>query len=167
MEGESMSHPNWQTGLPCNCGFDKCFASRQAPRIASWEPGTWGKGLYYPETDHLVTWGDADGRMHLERQMDDEEFQPGAAHHLIIRPNGAVSNQGVFHRADLEHEPEGDVEGLSRALRAFDPHLRLDTSGWEFDQAQSPTEPVPTSPESEDEGRHHNVQISEDYLGGT
>ena len=131
---------------------------------AAWEPGQWGKGIYYPETGVLQTW--ADDRTHLDVWGDDENYnQPGSAHHIVIRPNGSVHDQGAFDR-DFG-DSQSDVEGLQRALRELDPSLRLDApSDWSF---MSPTEPMEEEPSSvsrgEDGGSVHGVQTGTDYAG--
>lgn len=133
-------------------------------RSAPWEPGAWGKGIYYPETGALQTW--ADDRTHLDVWGDDENAnQPGSAHHILIRPNGTVRDQGAFDRNF--GDAEGDVEGLHRALGELDPRLRLDPSNtWDF----GPTEPMEEEPSSvsrgEDGGNLHGVQTGSDYAGG-
>lgn len=130
---------------------------------APWEAGRWGKGIYYPETGVLQTW--ADDRTHLDVWGDDENYsQPGSAHHIVIRPNGSVHDQGAFDR-DFG-DAQSDVEGLQRALRELDPSLRLDSSNtWSF----GPTEPMEEEPSSvsrgEDGGSVHGVQTGTDYAG--
>jgi hypothetical protein len=132
---------------------------------AAWEPGQWGKGIYYPETGVLQTW--ADDRTHLDVWGDDENYsQPGSAHHIVIRPNGSVHDQGAFDR-DFG-DAQSDVEGLQRALRELDPNLRLDApSDWSF---MSPTEPMESEPSAISRGEQgdadHGVQTSNDYAGG-
>jgi hypothetical protein len=130
---------------------------------APWSPGQWGKGIYYPETGVLQTW--ADDRTHLDVWGDDENYsQPGSAHHIVIRPNGTVRDQGAFDR-DFG-DAQSDIEGLQRALQELDPSLRLDTSNsWSF----GPTEPMEEEPSSvsrgEDGGSVHGVQTGTDYAG--
>jgi hypothetical protein len=126
---------------------------------APWEPGQWGKGIYYPDTDHLVTW--ADERTHGDVWGDDENAaQPGPAHHLIIRPNGTVRDQGAMDR-NYENA-ESSTPELAAALRAYDQRLKLDSSeGWDF----ANTEPQRTEPDSLDESRYHNVQFQNDVPG--
>jgi hypothetical protein len=128
-----------------------------------WQAGQWGKGIYYPETGVLHTW--ADDRTHLDVWGDDENYsQPGSAHHIVIRPNGSVHDQGAFDR-DFG-DAQSDVEGLQRALRELNPSLRLDSSNaWSF----GPTEPIEEEPSSvsrgEDGGATHGVQTGTDYAG--
>lgn len=130
---------------------------------APWESGQWGKGIYYPETGALQTW--ADDRTHLDVWGDDENYsQPGSAHHIVIRPNGSVHDQGAFDR-DFG-DAQSDVEGLQGALRELDPSLRLDASNaWDFGS----TEPMEEEPSSvsrgEDGGSVHGVQTGTDYAG--
>lgn len=154
-------HPNWKTGLPCYCGFGKYLEAHQfvTSSAAPWEPGQWGKGIYYPDTDHLVTW--ADERTHTDVWNDDENAtQPGPAHHFVIRPNGTVRDQGALTRNFESAEPM--VPELASALRAYDPRLKLDPSTeWDV----GPTEPARTEPDSEDERRYHNIDFSNDVPG--
>lgn len=130
---------------------------------APWEPGQLGKGIYYPETGVLQTW--ADDRTHLDVWGDDENYsQPGSAHHIVIRPNGSVHDQGAFDRNF--GDAQSDVEGLQRALRELNPSLHLDApDDWSF----SPTEPMEEEPSSvsrgEDGGSIHGVQTGSDYAG--
>jgi hypothetical protein len=160
-----MTHININTGAPCNCGFGERMTVRQVTAAAAWQPGSWGKGLYFPDHDHLVTWGD-DGRTHGDVWTDDEHGQiPGPAHHLIVRPDGTVRELGAIDR-NYEDAPAAIPE-LAAALRAYDPRLKLDASDeWDF----SPnTEPMETEPSgSEDEDRHHGdgVQTGGDFAGG-
>jgi hypothetical protein len=131
---------------------------------APWEWGQWGKGLYFPETGTLQTWGD--DRTHPEAVLEDENASQGHAHHFIIRPNGTVKDQGAM---DHNFESaEGDVAGLAGALRELDPRLRLDKpSDWDF--GPGPTEPVEEEPSSvsrgEDGGTIHGVQTGGDFAG--
>ena len=133
-------------------------------KTAPWELGLWGKGVYFPETGTLHTWGDE--RTHLDALGEDENAtQPGAAHHIIIRPNGTVRDQGVF---DRDFGPaEGDVEGLHRALRELDPRLRLDSpsEGWDFGSTE-PMEEEPSMSRDEHGDVDHGVQTSNDFAGG-
>lgn len=130
----------------------------------SWEPGEWGKGLYYPETGMIQAW--SDDRAHMDVWGDDQNYnQPGSAHHFVIRPNGTVHDQGSFDR-DFG-DAERDVEGLQIALKSIDPRLRLDPpSEWDFGS----TEPMEEEPSSvsrgEDGGTVHGVQTGNDYAGG-
>ena len=106
---------------------------------APWELGKWGKGLFFPETGQLVLWSDERG--HSETLEEDEFAANSEAHHLIIRPNGGVRDQGAMDR-NYENT-EGDVPGLAQALKEYDPHLKLDKGGaWEF----GPTEPMEEEP---------------------
>lgn len=128
-----------------------------------WEPGKSGKGLYFPDTGALQTW--ADDRTHLDVWGDDENYaQPGNAHHLIIRPNGTVRDQGCLDRDFTD--VDGDTEGLHKALRDLNPGLRLDPSStWDFGS----TEPMEEEPSSvsrgEDGGSVHGVQTANDFAG--
>jgi hypothetical protein len=168
-----MSHININTGAPCNCGFGERMTVRQVTAAAAWQPGQWGKGIYFPENDHLVTWGD-EGRTHGDVWGDDEHGQiPGPTHHLIIRPDGTVRDQGSMDR-NYQDAPSA-VPELAAALKTYDPRLKLDASdGWDFGgpntwSSQGPTEPMETEPSgSEDESRHHGdgVQTGGDFAGG-
>lgn len=131
---------------------------------APWEWGQWGKGLYFPETGTLQTWGD--DRTHPEAVLEDENASQGHAHHFVIRPNGTVKNQGAMNQ-NFE-SVEGDVSGLAAALRELDPRLRLDhpsDAAWDF----GATEPMEEEPSSvsrgEDGGTIHGVQTGGDYAG--
>jgi hypothetical protein len=130
---------------------------------APWELGKSGKGLYFPDTGALQTW--ADDRTHPDVWGDDENYsQPGNAHHLVIRPNGTVRDQGCLDR-DFE-DADGDVEGLQMALKALNPSLRLDApTTWDFGS----TEPMEEEPSSvsrgEDGGTIHDVQTANDFAG--
>ena len=130
---------------------------------APWEPGQWGKGIYYPETGVLQTW--ADDRTHLDVWGDDENYsQPGSAHHIVIRPNGTVHDQGAFDRNF--GDAQSDVVGLQQALHELDPTLHLDSSAtWSF----GPTEPMEEEPSSisrgEQGGSVHDVQTANDFAG--
>ncbi len=131
--------------------------------IAPWEPGQWGKGIYFPETGTMRTW--SDDRTHPEVALEDENVAQGDGHHFIIRPNGTVKDQGAMN-SNFE-SVEGDVPGLAEALHSLDPRLRLDKpSAWDF----GPTEPMEEEPSSvsrgEDGGTIHDVQTSNDYAGG-
>ena len=127
-----------------------------------WQWGQWGKGIYYPETGTLQTWGD--DRTHPEVALEDENATQGSGHHFVIRPNGTVKDQGAM---DMNFESvEGDVPGLAQALREFDPRLRLDKpSDWDFGS----TEPMEEEPSSvsrgEDGGQIHDVQTANDFAG--
>ena len=129
---------------------------------APWEWGQWGKGIYYPETGTLQTWGD--DRTHPEVALEDENATQGSGHHFVIRPNGTVKDQGAM---DMNFESvEGDVPGLAQALREFDPRLRLDKpSDWDFGS----TEPVEEEPSAisrgEKGGTTNDVQTGNDYAG--
>lgn len=128
-----------------------------------WQMGEWGKGIYYPETGVLQTWGD--DRTHMDVWGDDENYsQPGSAHHIVIRPNGTVHDQGSFAR-DFS-DAESDVVGLQQALKELDPNLHLDApSEWSF----GPTEPMEEEPSSvsrgEEGGQIHDVQTANDFAG--
>lgn len=138
-------------------------SSLKRATITPWESGQWGKGIYYPETGTLQTW--ADERTHTDVWNDDENYaQPGSAHHLVLRPNGTVHDQGAFER-DFG-DAESDVEGLQRALKGLSPSLRLDPPDtWSF----GPTEPMEEEPSSvsrgEDGGSVHGVQTGNDFAG--
>ncbi len=142
-----MTHVNIVTGLPCECGFGERKLLRQWPRTASWEPGRWGKGLYFPENDHLVTWSDE--RDHPTVRHDDENaYIPGVAAELTIMPDGTARASG--------EPPEGLEGALRREGLRFDPDL------FKF------VDQTPTSPEYEDkEGRHpaQSPQISNEWDG--
>ena len=130
---------------------------------APWQPGSSGKGLYFPETGVLQTW--SDDRTHPDVLFDDENAKSGNAHHIIIRPNGTVRDQGCLDKDFAD--ADGDVEGLHKALSELDPRLRLDAPNtWDFG---GPTEPVEEEPSSvsrgEDGGSVHGVQTSGDYAG--
>jgi hypothetical protein len=133
---------------------------------APWELGKSGKGIYYPETGVLQTW--ADDRTHLDVWGDEDNYnQPGNAHHLIIRPNGTVRDQGLFDR-EFNNIKESDIPGLAQALKEFDPRLRLDSpSDWDFNH--NATEPLEEEPSAvsrgETGGKDYNVQTSNDYAG--
>lgn len=128
-----------------------------------WQSGQWSKGIYYPETGVLRVWGD--DRTHMDVWGDEENYsQPGSAHHIVIRPNGTVHDQGSFDRNF--GDAETDIEGLQQALKELDPSLRLDApSDWSF----SPTEPMEEEPSSvsrgEDGGTEYGVQTSNDFAG--
>ena len=127
-----------------------------------WQWGQWGKGIYYPETGTLQTWGD--DRTHPEVALEDENIKQGAGHHFIIRPNGTVKDQGAMN-TNFE-DVEGDVPGLAQALRELDPRLRLDTSVWDFDGPTEPMEEEPSSVSRGEEGGHiQDVQTSSDFAG--
>lgn len=136
---------------------------------APWEFGQYGKGIYFPETGVLQTWNQDDGRTHLDVWNEDDNFsQPGATHHLIIRPNGTVRDQGSFDRN--MNDVVGDREGLQRALRELDPRLKVDKSeSWTFDMnGPGPTEPTeeePSTSRGEQGDMNHGVQVSNDYAG--
>jgi len=163
--------------IPGKWGFD---SNDEPPREIAWRPmewprrtsaamytpwqwGEWGRGIYYPETGVLQTW--SDDRSHLDVWNDDENYsQPGGAHHIVIRPNGTVHDQGAFAR-DFG-DTETDVPGLQQALKELDPRLRLDSSNdWSF----GPTEPMEEEPSSvsrgEDGGTEHGVQTANDFAG--
>ena len=132
---------------------------------APWEYGKSGKGLYFPDTGALQTW--ADDRTHLDVWGDDENYAQGNAHHLTLRSNGTVRDQGSMNR-NFE-DVEGDTEGLQRALHELDPRLKLDaSSNWNFMNV-GPTEPMETEPSAvsrgEDGGQTEGVQTSNDYAG--
>jgi hypothetical protein len=130
---------------------------------APWEYGQWGKGIYYPETGALRTW--ADDRTHMDVWGDEENYaQPGSAHHIVIRPNGTVHDQGAFDR-DFG-DAETDVPGLQQALKELDPRLQLDApDSWSF----GPTEPMESEPSAISRGEQgdadHGVQTSNDFAG--
>lgn len=129
-----------------------------------WQWGQWGKGIYYPETGTLQTWGD--DRTHPEVALEDENAAQGNGHHIILRPNGTVKDQGAMN-TDSENV-EGDAPALVQALRELDPRLRLDKpSDWDF--GGGPTEPVEEEPSSvsrgEDGGTIHGVQTGGDFAG--
>jgi hypothetical protein len=134
---------------------------------APWEYGKSGKGIYFPETGALQTWGD--DRTHPDVWLDDENAsQPGGAHHLVIRPNGTVYDQGCFDRN--YEDVVGDREGLQRSLQEFDPRLKVDKSNsWTFDmRGPGPTEPMeeePSMSRGEQGDMNHGVQTSGDYAG--
>ena len=141
-------HRNFSTGLPCNCGFGKYQEPHQI--VASVQPGQSGKGLYFPDSELLHTW--SDGRNHNEVRFDDE--------------HGPIKDPV----AQLEIGPDGTVkalnddvapEELERVLKEHDPRLHMEAE-WSLGH---PTEPLPTKPEGVDEGRHHNVEISDDKAG--
>lgn len=138
------------------------------PKIASsnhleWKPGSWGKGLYFPETGFLQIWGD--DRTHSDVWFDDENYsQPGEVHHLIIHPDGAVENQGAINRHF--EDTEGDIVGLEKALENYNPQLHLNTSDWSF----GPTEPMEEEPSSISRGEEggkdaQTVQTANDFAG--
>lgn len=134
------------------------FASGGVP----WEYGKWGKGIYYPDTGTLLSWGD--DRTHPEVALEDENAAQGDGHHFVIRPNGTVKDQGAMN-SNFE-SVEGDVPGLAEALHSLDPRLRLDKpSAWDF----GPTEPMEEEPSSvsrgEDGGTIHDVQTANDFAG--
>jgi hypothetical protein len=129
---------------------------------APWEYGKSGKGLYFPDTGALQTW--ADDRTHLDVWDDDENYAQDNAHHLMIRPNGTVRDQGCLDRDFVDIG--GDREGLRRALNELDPRLRLDAPNtWDF----GATEPMEEEPSSvsrgEEGGILHGVQTGGDYAG--
>lgn len=134
-----------------------------AAPTSPWEWGKWGKGIYYPETGVLQVWGD--DRTHPDVWNDDENYsQPGSAHHIVIRPNGTVHDQGAFNR-DFS-DAESDVVGLQQAIKELDSRLRLDPpSDWSF----GPTEPMEEEPSSisrgEEGGSIHDVQTANDFAG--
>jgi len=120
-------------------------ASLRFATVTPWEHGTHGKGLYFPETGVVRTWRD-DGLTHLDILNEDENAGNQIAHHLIIRPNGTVRDQGAMNRS--YEDVEGDTEGLQRALHELDPRLRLDSpSDWDFNNV-GPTEVMETEPSS-------------------
>ena len=148
-----MPHPNRETGLPCYCGWGerKILHQFTAHQALPWEPGEYGKGLYFPDHDHLVTWGDA--RSHQEVRFDDDNGQFKKEYALDIHPDGHVLCHG-----DPDEAAEDAIEA---ALKREDPKLRLDRSISDW----SITEPTPTSPEYENQYGLHDVQISNDWDG--
>ena len=129
-----------------------------------WQWGQWGKGIYFPETGTIQTWGD--DRTHPEVVLEDENATQGSGHHFIIRPNGTVKDQGAMNQ-NFE-SVEGDVPGLAAALRELDPRLRLDNpsdAAWDFG-ATEPMEEEPSSVSRGEEGGHvQDVQTSSDFAG--
>ena len=134
------------------------FASGGMP----WEYGKWGKGIYYPDTGTLLSWGD--DRTHPEVALEDENAAQGDGHHFVIRPNGTVKDQGAMN-SNFE-SVEGDVAGLARALHGTrsSPASRQ-AFAWDF----GPTEPMEEEPSSvsrgEDGGQIHDVQTANDFAG--
>lgn len=133
--------------------------SRQGLIPLSWEPGLNGKGIYYPHNDHLETW--ADPRHHVD-VWKEQNFAP--AHHLQIDDKGNAWNEGFFNgegSGSALSNPE-----LAEALQRKDPRLKpkrmmVDEEPYEWD-LNSPTEPMATEPDSEEEQRMHGVQFGND-----
>lgn len=165
-----MTHPNFRTGLPCNCAFGRPLEAHQyiaaVSGLTPWEPGMQGKGVYWPEDDHLSTWqSDPDAWdteiHHGDVVFDDENIGRGWGHHLDIYPDGKVMNQGAFDE-NYDDVPGLQPARLDKALKSHNPHLYVLSNRFDFND---PTEPVPTSPEHADKDGHHSPQISNDWTG--
>lgn len=164
-----------QTGAPEDAEGQQKIFSRNLPMnmrdgfgrfstTVPWQPGTWGKGLYFPDTGVIHTWNSDNGMTHLDVWNEDEHASNLISHHLLIRPNGTVRNLGSFDKNF--GDAEEDVEGLSQALKKYDHHLQLDTpSSWDFQGPTEPQEEEPSTSRGEQGDMNHGVQTGSDFAG--
>lgn len=153
-------HPGGRAGNEPDRVWD--FNSKKASgEIEPWEPGKPGKAIYWPNEDKFISWSGP--QHHADLWMTD----PTEAHHLDIYPDGRYVDEGVFggdEGDDWEWGSHGmGADELAQAIRSHDPRLiPVSSRGqWDF----GPTEPMRTEPDSEDESRMHNVEISNNEPG--
>jgi len=134
-------------GEVCYCGFGKY--QKPISRTAAWEPGQWGKGVYYPDMDQVEIWNEADFHPRAEH------LGTGPMEHLTIRPDGRVQEQDGA---------AGDPTALQKALEAVDPRLKVEAFDWSVNPSAANTEPTQDQP-SEDEKRYHQVTVRDEFTG--
>lgn len=149
-----------------NSDYDWDFTSAwKFAHVLNWQPGQYGKGLIHNGEVH--TWPtEAMGGFRVE------DGQPG--HPEYVKEQMGIPER-EFIRSPLWEtafaiDPEGKLniyepkktQGIGQAVEAADPRLKANYGG-DYDWSFGPTEPMKTSPDSEDEKRLHNVEISNDW----
>jgi hypothetical protein len=126
-----------------------------------WMPGAYGKGLIHDGEVH--TWPTSGD--------DGEPSHPEYASEHLALPEGedAYIHSPTWDTA-FQIDPQGRVnvfepekaDEIGQQIESADPNLKVNYNhdyAWNF----GPTEPMKTTPDSEDEKRLHNVEISNDW----
>lgn len=132
-----------------------------ANHMLNWQPGQYGKGLVH------------EGVVHTWPTNDDPDGQPGhpqyAQENLGFNTGEHFWNHPTWETA-FTIDPEGrtvlfeDRPDIAETVQQADPRLKVNSlHDWDF----GPTEPTRTEPDSEDEKRLHNVEISNDWEAPT